>query len=131
LKKIIYFDGVCNLCNWAVRLIIKYDKRKVFSFASLQSNYARDHLVYGNGQDIKFDSVVYQEDHIVLIRSEAVLRICKHLGGVWSLLYIFRVVPIKWRDWLYDIVAGNRYQWFGKRDQCMIPTPELQSRFLD
>ena len=131
MKYIVYFDGVCNLCNWAVRFIIRHDRRQVFSFASLQSNYAKEHLLHPNGQHIKLDSVVFQEDKSILIKSDAALRICMHLGGAWKFLQIFRIIPRSWRDWIYDIVANNRYRWFGKRDQCMIPTPELQSRFLD
>ena len=131
LKKIIYFDGVCNLCNWAVRLIIRHDKRKVFSFASLQSTYASERLMYGNGQDIKLYSVVFQDGNHISVKSDAVLKVCQHLGGAWKLLLIFRIVPRSWRDWVYDMVADQRYRWFGKRDKCMVPTPELQSRFLD
>jgi len=74
---------------------------------------------------------VYQDGDIILTKSDAVLKISRQLSGGWKLLYIFKVIPGSWRDWLYDIVASNRYRWFGKRDQCMVPTPEIQSRFLD
>lgn len=131
MKKIIYFDGVCNLCNWSVRLIIKNDKEGIFSFASLQSDFAKKHLLYLNGQDIKFDSVVYQNGEVVLIKSEAVFQIVNDFGGIWKGLAVFRVIPQSWLDGLYDVIAKNRYRWFGKMDQCMVPTPEIQSRFLD
>ena len=131
LNKIVYFDGICNLCNWSVRFIINHDKQRIFSFASLQSRHAKSNLTYINGQGIKYDSVVYQDDDIILTKSDAVLKICKQLSGGWKLLYIFKIVPSGWRDRLYDIVASNRYQWFGKKDHCMIPAPEIRSRFLD
>jgi predicted DCC family thiol-disulfide oxidoreductase YuxK len=130
-KKIVYFDGVCNLCNWSVRFIIKHDKEKHFSFASLQSDFAKKRLSHVNGQDIKWDSVIYQEQDTIMIKSDAALGIVRHLDGAWKWLVIFKILPLKWRDRLYELVAANRYRWFGRTDQCMIPNPEIQSRFLD
>jgi len=129
-KRIVYFDGVCNLCNWAVQFIIHRDKQKKFSFASLQSNYAKMHLTHGNGQDIKFDSVILQDEGAIKVRSEAALGIARQLDGPWRFLAVMKVIPVSWRDWLYNVVSTNRYRWFGRRDECMIPNPELQSRFL-
>ena len=130
LSRIIFFDGVCNLCNWSVRFIIKHDKRRIYSFASLQSEFAKNQLTHINGQDIKYDSVIYLEDHIMLNQSDAILKIAEGFGGMWKLMSVFKAIPKSWRDGLYNIIAKNRYQWFGKQKECMVPTKELASRFL-
>lgn len=130
LKKIIYFDGVCNLCNWTVKFIIKHDKKNVFMFAPLQSDFMKSGVTHANGQYIKKDSVIYQKGDQVFSRSDAILHILKTLGGGWKLLYAFKIIPKPWRNWLYDRIAKNRYRWFGKKDRCMLPSPEIQSRFL-
>ena len=131
LKKIIYFDGICNLCNWWVRFVIKHDKKRVFSFAQLQSKYAADHIEHANGQYIKLKSIIYQDHHIFYTKSNAVLKIIKDMGGVWRLFYILRIIPSPLLDWAYDLIARNRYHWFGKKNNCMIPPPEVKDRFLE
>lgn len=131
-KKIILFDGVCNLCNGAVQFIIKRDKRSVFKFASLQSEIGKQ-LSKERGIDTELlDSIILIEPGIAYYsKSTAALEIMKSFGGIWSLTRLFTVLPEGFRDIVYDFIAKNRYKWFGKKDACMIPTPELQSRFLD
>lgn len=123
---VVLFDGVCNLCNRSVQMIIRNDPRGRFRFAALQSAYAS--RVLGDGRS---DSVVLIEGSRVSERSTAVLRIARRLRWPWPLLYALVVVPRPLRDWLYAWVAQNRYRWFGKRDACMMPTPELRARFLE
>jgi predicted DCC family thiol-disulfide oxidoreductase YuxK len=130
LKKIIYFDGICNLCNWSVRFILKYDKNVVFLFASLQSEFTKKHLVHFNEPERKNESIVYQDHQVLYTKSDAVLKILNDLGGVWKLFYVFKIIPQNLRDWLYDFIARNRYRLFGKKDNCMIPSPEIKDRFL-
>lgn len=130
-QRIIYFDGVCNLCNRAVRFIIAYDKKCVFSFSSLQSEFAGKNLKKTNGQHINYESVIYQFGGQVFIKSDVVFEVLKELGGLWKLFLVFRILPKSVLDKLYDFVAAHRYSWFGKRDRCMIPSPELKSRFLE
>lgn len=128
--KIILFDGVCNLCNSSVNFIIDHDKNNIFKFASLQSD-AGQKLLNKFGLDTKdFDSIVLVENDEHYTRSGAVLRIVKSFPGFWKLLYAFIILPSPLRDFLYDMIADNRYKWFGKKDSCRIPTPELKEKFL-
>lgn len=127
---IILFDGVCNLCNGAVQFVIKHDKNRYFRFASLQSEIAKSILPkYGINPDA-LESIIVYENERIYIRSNAILRIAKNLQGFSRLLVLGWVIPKPIRDWLYNIVAKNRYAWFGRKDECMVPTPELSSRFL-
>lgn len=131
-KEIIFFDGVCNLCNGAVNFIIDRDRHGRFLFASLQSDLAKDKLD-PTGVDVsKLDSIVLlKKDGTVREKSSAVLHIAKRLGGGWPLMYVFMLLPKPIRDLAYDFIARNRYKWFGRQDQCRMPTPELRQRFLD
>ncbi|WP_405224337.1 thiol-disulfide oxidoreductase DCC family protein [Dokdonia sp. Asnod1-B02] len=130
-KKIILFDGVCNLCNGAITFIIQRDKNDVFRYAPLQSevgkNLAKKHEI-----DLdKVDSIILVTDQSAVAKSTAALRIAKQLSGGWPLLTVFLILPRFLRNAVYDFIARNRYKWFGKKDACMIPTPELKSKFLD
>ena len=129
--KIVLFDGVCNLCNSSVQSIIKHDKKKQCRFASLQGNYGQSFLKKYNLPVDNFNSFILQEDDKVYTRSTGALRMLKHLGGGWSFFYGFIIIPKFIRDGVYNWVAKNRYRWFGKREECMIPTPDLKERFLD
>jgi predicted DCC family thiol-disulfide oxidoreductase YuxK len=129
-EKVILFDGVCNLCNGAVQFIIKRDTHKRFSFASLQSAYAT-HVLKDNHLVMGMDTLVLLSNKRVFSKSRAVLEISKALPGAWPLLYVGRIIPAFLRDAIYEWVAKNRYRFFGKRDTCMIPSPELKSRFLE
>lgn len=131
-QPIILFDGVCNLCNGAVRFIIKRDKAGYFRFGSLQGEVGRqlfDRHFPNAGS--RLDSIVLIEDERAFTHSDAVLRIARRLGPGWALLSLLRIVPRPLRDFVYRRIANNRYRWFGKQDRCMIPSPELKSLFLD
>ncbi|PKP25774.1 MAG: thiol-disulfide oxidoreductase [Bacteroidetes bacterium HGW-Bacteroidetes-2] len=129
-KKIVLFDGVCNLCNNSVTFIIKKDKKDRFRFAALQSKIGKG-LVQKYHIDIsKLDSILLIEGETYSYKSTAALHIAKHLGGVYSMFYTLIVLPPIVRNFFYDIIAKNRYKWFGKKESCMIPTPELKAKFL-
>lgn len=127
---ILLFDGVCNLCNATVQFVIRRDKDGRFRFAALQSDIGRDLLQKFEINDREIDSVVLIADGSAYVRSDAALLIAKKLGGFWALFYVFRGVPTRWRDRIYDWIARNRYRWFGRKEYCMVPTPELKERFL-
>lgn len=129
--KIILFDGVCNLCNGAINFIIKHDPKAVFSFASLQGETGQKLLAKHKIDPNKIDSIILIESQRVSVKSTAALRIAKSLNRGYPLLYGFIIIPVFIRNAVYDYIASNRYKWFGKKDSCMIPTPELKSRFLD
>lgn len=128
---LLLFDGVCNLCNRSVQLVIRYDKAGVFRFASLQSEAAQRALEPFGEVGPAGGSVILLYRGRLYFRSEAVLGICRILGGAWRLVLIFRIVPRGLRDRVYDWIARNRYRWFGKRDTCMVPEPGLRDRFLE
>ncbi|MEM0516849.1 thiol-disulfide oxidoreductase DCC family protein [Aequorivita flava] len=128
--KIILFDGVCNLCNGAVTFIIERDKRNVFKFAALQSEIGQKLISKFNIDTSKVDSIILIDGEKHYEKSSAALRIAKYLSGAYPLLFGFMVVPKFIRNAVYDYIAKNRYKWFGKRDECMIPTPDLKKKFL-
>ena len=132
---VVLFDGVCNLCNGFVNFVIDHDPAGYFKFAALQTDAARK-VLGAEGANEQPDegsilsSIVLVEDGQTYRRSTAALRIVRHFTGPWPLLYLLIAVPRPLRDVVYDWIARNRYDWFGKRDQCRVPTPELQERFL-
>ncbi|MCC7297719.1 MAG: thiol-disulfide oxidoreductase DCC family protein [Bacteroidia bacterium] len=127
--KIVLFDGVCNLCSSSVQWIIQHDPKAQFSFASLQSEMGEKlKTQFGILPDI--DSVVLIENNTAFYQSDAALRIVKNTSGAWKFLYGFIVVPKFIRNFVYNFIAKNRYKWFGKKNECWLPNPELQSRFL-
>lgn len=128
---LILFDGVCNLCNGAVQTVINNDKKQIFTFASLQSITGEKVLIENKLSTDDFDSFVYLRNGKLFLRSSAALYVAKDLGGFSQLLFIFIIVPKFIRDFVYNYIAKNRYKWFGKQESCMVPTPELKSRFLD
>jgi len=131
-KKLILFDGVCNLCNSAIQYVIKHDRDDTFLFAPLQSEVGKKVISKYNIDTDKTDSILlYSNENGLSIKSTAALKVAKHLGFPRNLLTIFFIVPPMIRNWVYDFVARNRYKWYGKKEECMIPTPELKSRFLD
>ena len=126
---IILFDGVCNLCDGFVQRIIASDKKDFFRFASLQSEKGQNLLeAYPNLKNLK--SIVYLEDGEVYTKSSAGLKISSHLQGSWNFMRIGYIIPKFIRDGIYGVIAKHRYQWFGKKDQCMLPTPQLKAKFL-
>lgn len=130
-KKIILFDGVCNLCDNTVQFIIKHDKEDIFRFVALQSDLGQE-IIKHIGVDIsKTDSIIlYEPGHAYYYKAQAALNIANDLGGIYSLLGAFSILPNRITNSIYDFIAKNRYKWFGKKDACMIPTPELKAKFL-
>ncbi|MEP2770862.1 MAG: thiol-disulfide oxidoreductase DCC family protein [Fulvivirga sp.] len=125
----IFFDGVCNLCNGAINFVIDRDSNKRYKFASLQSEFAQSQLPISTSS---IDSIIlFKKSGDILYKSNAALEISRNLKGLWPVLYIFKIVPRFIRDFVYDWVAKNRYKWFGKRDTCRMPSPELKERFLE
>ena len=130
MPAVILFDGVCNFCNGAVNFVINRDRDGYFKFAALQSP-AGEELRDEYGIDkVETDSVVLIEDDKAYLHSSAALKIVRKLPTPWPLLYAFMIVPKSIRDWAYKLFAKYRYRLFGRRDQCMIPTPEVRARFL-
>lgn len=129
MNSIVLFDGVCNFCNGAVNFIIRHDREGRFKFAPLQSEIGeglkREYSIPGDT-----DSLVLVENGKAYTHSTGALKIAKGLGGIWQFGHAFIIVPKTIRDWFYKTFAKNRYKWFGKKDVCMIPTPEIRERFL-
>jgi predicted DCC family thiol-disulfide oxidoreductase YuxK len=130
-QAIILFDGVCNLCNKSVQTVIRFDKEKTFQFASLQSNHGKELLRQYGLSDKELSSFVLIQNNKAISRSNAALAVARQLSGPIKLLYGFMIVPQFIRDGVYNLIAKNRYKWFGQQASCMIPTPELKSRFLN
>lgn len=130
MSAIVLFDGVCNFCNSSVNFIIERDKAGYFKFAPLQSEIGES-LIAEHGIDPeKTDSIILVEDGGVFTHSTAALRIAKRLSAAWPVFYPAIIIPRPLRDAAYKLFAKYRYRMFGKQDQCMIPTPEVRSRFL-
>jgi predicted DCC family thiol-disulfide oxidoreductase YuxK len=130
MERIILFDGVCNLCNSSVQFILKRDPVGYFTFASLQGETGQN-LLKKNSLSTDLNSFVLIENDKVYVKSSAALRVCSKLVGAWKILLIFQILPRSFRDFFYDILANNRYKWFGKKESCMLPLPEWKQRFLD
>ncbi|TFG72314.1 MAG: thiol-disulfide oxidoreductase DCC family protein [Flavobacteriales bacterium] len=131
-KKIILFDGVCNLCNGAVRFIIKRDKNGIFQFAPLQSGIGKKLTYERNIDTEKIDSIILIEPGLAYyIKSDAALKIGEELAGYGTISSILNLIPSTLRNIVYDFVAKNRYKWYGKKAACMVPTPELRAKFLE
>jgi predicted DCC family thiol-disulfide oxidoreductase YuxK len=130
-QPIILFDGVCNLCNRSVQYVIKHDRDALFRFASLQGETGRQLLKQYGLSANDMNSFVLIQDDKAYTRSTAALKVAQQLSGPIKLLYGFIIVPAFIRNAVYDLIARNRYKWFGKKDACMIPTASLQSRFLN
>jgi predicted DCC family thiol-disulfide oxidoreductase YuxK len=129
-KKIILFDGVCNYCNEKVNFIIKNDKKDVFRFVAVQSETGKKIITY-LGINSALDSIIlYEPGYAYFIKSEAVFRIIKHLSSSVKLLLLFNFVPTSVKNIFYDIIAKNRYKWFGKMEICMLPTQEVANKFI-
>lgn len=128
---IVFFDGLCNLCNGAVQFMIERDEKNMFHFASLQSDFAKESLKPFNIDAEKKDSFILLENGKLYQRSTAALRVARKLNKLWPLLYGFIIVPRFVRDGVYNYVGKNRYKWFGKKESCWIPTADLKAKFLD
>jgi predicted DCC family thiol-disulfide oxidoreductase YuxK len=130
-KKIILFDGVCNLCNSAVQFVIKYDHKDVFRFVALQSELGQQIIKHIGINTQNIDSIILYEPGIAYYyKSEAALQIAKNLDGFFHFGTVFKIIPTSIANQLYDYIAKNRYKWYGKKESCMIPTAELKAKFL-
>ncbi|PHR74651.1 MAG: thiol-disulfide oxidoreductase [Lutibacter sp.] len=129
-KPLLLFDGVCNLCNSSVQFVIKHDKKQQFLFSSLQSDAAKEILLQFGEINMNLDSIILITDAKIYSKSSAILKIAELLGGYYAVGIIFYIIPKFIRDKIYDFVAKNRYKWYGKRENCMIPNKKIKSRFL-
>jgi predicted DCC family thiol-disulfide oxidoreductase YuxK len=130
-KKLILFDGVCNLCNASVQYVIKRDKKDVFMFAPLQSRIGAKIINIYNIDTHKTDSILlYENNKGISYKSTAALKIASKLGFPTNILTVFLIVPAFIRNWFYNFIARNRYKWYGKKEECMIPNPEISAKFL-
>ena len=129
-KPVILFDGVCNLCSGSVQFILKRDKEKKFLFASLQSAYGQKLLQQFNLPADNFNSFILNQDGEIFIKSTGALKMFSQLKN-WGWVKIFWIIPKFLRDSVYNLIAKNRYKWFGKKEECWLPTPDLKARFLE
>ncbi len=125
---IVLFDGVCNLCDNTVQFLLRHDLKKRLTFASQQSEAGQELLLRFGLPTL--EGLVLLEGRKIFTGSDAALRLFRHLGGYWPALEVLRVFPRPLREWVYRFIARNRYRWFGKKDACMVPTPEVRARFL-
>ena len=130
MSNIVFYDGICGLCNWSVRTLIKIDRKKRLRYASLQSEFAekslKDKLLEINGE-----TIIYLEDNEMMIKSAAIVRILNRIGGVYRMVNIFLVIPQPWRDAAYDWISRNRYRWFGRYETCPLPGPDEKDLFIE
>lgn len=130
-KPVILFDGICNFCNASINFVIRQDKKNIFRFAPLQSVAGQQLAEKYFLPKENFETFILIDEGKVYTRSTATLKLFNLLPWYWKWLQLFWIVPRFLRDKVYDLVARNRYKWFGKKEVCMIPTPEMRSRFLD
>jgi predicted DCC family thiol-disulfide oxidoreductase YuxK len=131
LKPVVLFDGICNLCTGSVLFAIKRDKEAKLLFSSLQSPFGQSQLTKYGLPLGEFNTFFLLKGEKIYSKSDAALEVVRELNGLWPVLYIFKIVPTFIRNAVYDFVSKNRYKWFGKKNACMIPTPELNARFIN
>ena len=129
-EPVILFDGVCNFCNGAVNFTIKRDKNKIIKFAPLQSQVGEALIKQYGLPENDMRSFLLVENGKLYSKSTAALKVCRYLKGLWPLCYGFIIVPAFIRNAVYDLIAKNRYKWFGQKKECMVPTPDVKARFL-
>jgi predicted DCC family thiol-disulfide oxidoreductase YuxK len=127
---VILYDGVCHLCHRGVNFVLRHDKKKIFQFSPLQSEYSKKILRHNNESDTVMDTFILITEEKIFHRSDAALKILMMLGGGWKLFYPLYIFPKFFRNGIYNFVSRNRYKWFGKEDQCIIPSPEIRERFI-
>ena len=130
-EQLILFDGVCNLCNSTVKIVLSHDPKHRFHFAPLQSEKAQQLLKQYDLLNKNIDSIIYIEKGKAYSRSTAALKIARRMNGAYPLFYAFMIIPGFIRNGVYKWIAANRYKWFGQQESCMIPTPEVRAQFLD
>lgn len=128
MDRILFFDGTCLMCNGLVEFVLKHDKQHLFKFAPLQGSTAKSLIPHLSNN---LSTVVLCDEDGVHIKSDAILRLFTKLGGIWRLAIIFKALPKKLRDYFYELIAHNRYRWFGRRDHCLLPDDKTRSLFLD
>lgn len=130
-KKIILFDGVCNLCEASIVYVIKHDKKDIFRFVALQSDLGQRIVKHIGINTNHIDSVILYEPGVAYYyKSSAVVEIAKGLSGIFTWFTLFQILPTVFRDYVYDYVANNRYKWYGKKQECLVPNKEVVSKFL-
>ncbi|USK61580.1 thiol-disulfide oxidoreductase DCC family protein [Peribacillus asahii] len=129
MNRVILFDGECNFCDQSVQFIIKRDPIGYYKFASLQSDIGKQLLKQFNAPE-DMDSFFLIDHNKCYFKSSAALQVCKNLKGLWKIPYFLLIIPRPIRDFFYEIIAKNRYKWFGKKDNCLLPSPEIRNRFL-
>lgn len=127
---VLLFDGVCNLCNASVKWVILRDKKGIFKFAPIQSETGQSLLKQFGLDNQPLDSVILIANNKAYIKSDAAIKVMTELGGIGLLSSMFLLIPRKLRNIVYDWIANNRYRWFGKQEQCLLPQPEWKDRFL-
>jgi len=128
---LILFDGVCNLCSALVQFVIRHDPAAKFRFAAIQSQVGRE-IFQSHGLDAAdLQTFVFIAEGKLFLRSDAAIEVVSRFGRAWSICKIFRFVPRAFRNAIYSLIARNRYRWFGRKEVCMVPTPEIKERFLD
>ena len=129
-RSIVIYDGVCNLCNSSVRFLLNIDKKNELYFSHLQSDFAKKNLLNIEMDYLNFDSVVFLKNNKPYVKSRALFEIFEVVGYPWKIISFLKFLPTKISDAIYDFIASNRYKWFGKRDECIIPSDKLLRRFL-
>lgn len=128
MNPVIIFDGHCRLCHWSVQFLLRHDHKRLFRFATLDSDFAKG--LATEELAIQGDSVLLWHNNKLYERSTAVIQMLRLLGGFWQLNAVWLIIPAFVRNWGYDLIARNRYRVFGKFDSCPLPSPESQARFL-
>jgi predicted DCC family thiol-disulfide oxidoreductase YuxK len=133
--RIIFFDGVCILCNGSVDFLLKHDKRKLFKYATLQSEGARKFLhdmgyQYDDNLSGNDDTIVFYDEGKIYTRSAAIIRIASLLGFPYSMASISKIFPLSYRDRAYNLISRKRYSWFGRKDQCRLPDSATTDRII-
>jgi predicted DCC family thiol-disulfide oxidoreductase YuxK len=129
-ERIVFFDGVCNLCNGLVKFIVRHDRKGLIKFTPLQSEAAMQILKEAGINSVRLDSVAYLSGNKIYYKSQAILRIIKDMGGIWKALLFLRIIPRPISDAVYDFIAKHRYKIFGKKESCMIPDKSIAGRFI-
>jgi len=129
-NRIVFFDGMCILCNGSVNFLLKKDRKRRLKFSSLQSEFATDFLKQFQNRPVIEDTMIFYDKGHFSIKSTAVLKITKHLGLPYSAFATFLIIPYPIRDWIYDIIARNRVKWFGTMEQCRVPDEATAGRLI-
>jgi predicted DCC family thiol-disulfide oxidoreductase YuxK len=129
-RPVIIFDGHCVLCSGSAQFVLRHDRRGTYRLMAAQTPLGRALYVHYGLDPNDYESMILIADGVAWLKSEAVIRIAQGLGAPWSFAAILRVMPRAWRDWLYDVLARNRFRVFGRRETCYLPDPRDADRFL-